>query len=77
MLHNSYERISSRYLAAAKKQLAEKLKRPELEKLDLNAHERIALDVLSADELGVSFSDIGGMEEELEEVIDNVVLILF
>ena len=61
--------------AAAKRQLAEKLNRPELEKLELTAHEqRIAMDVLCADELGVAFSDIGGMENELEEVIDNVVL---
>ena len=60
---------------AARKHLADKLKRPELEKLELNAHEqRIALDVLSADELGVTFADIGGMEAELEEVSDNVVL---
>ena len=75
MFHADQVNGSAEELAAAKKQLAEKLKRPELEKLDLNAHEqRIALDVLSPDELGVSFSDIGGMEEELEEVIDNVVL---
>ena len=32
------------------------------------------MDVLSADELGVTFADIGGMEAELEEVKDNVVL---
>ena len=31
-------------------------------------------DVIGADEIGVSFKDIGGLENELEEVRDNIVL---
>ena len=34
----------------------------------------LAADVLSGDELTTCFSDIGGMEKELEDVIDNVIL---
>ena len=41
----------------------------------MNAYEaRISADVYCPDELEISFESIGGMEEELVEVRDNVVL---
>ena len=60
---------------ASKKALAERLGRPEMAELSLDAYEsRLVSGVLSAKEIGVSFTDIGGMTSELEEVRDNVVL---
>jgi len=56
-------------------QLAQRLKRPELENMPLDQYEaRIASEAVDASTLGVSFADIGGMSAELEEVRDNVVL---
>ena len=59
----------------SKKALAKRLNRPEIEQMDFNKHEeKIMLDVIGADEINVSFADIGGMDKELEEVKDNIVL---
>ena len=58
-----------------KKQLAKRLNRPEIEAMSFTSHELIVLNsVLSSDEINVSFTDIGGMDVELEEVKDNIVL---
>jgi len=59
----------------AKKVLAKRLKRPEVETMDFNAYElRLMGEVIGADEINVSFDDIGGLGHELDEVKDNVVL---
>jgi len=58
-----------------RKALAAKLNRPELLTMEMNVYEaRIVQEVVAANEIGVSFDDIGGMTEELSEVRDNVVL---
>lgn len=58
-----------------KKELARKLKRPEIEHLQFSKHEiSIALDVVCPDDLKTSFSDVGGMEQEIEKIMDNVIL---
>lgn len=60
---------------AAKKALAKRLNRPEIEFMDFDAYEaRIMIDVLGPGELTVTFKDIGGLEAELQDVEDNVVL---
>lgn len=61
---------------AMSRELALKLDRPELEKLLLTANEkRIAKDAIVANaDLMTTFDDIGGMKEQLQSVIDNVVL---
>jgi ATPase family AAA domain-containing protein 1 len=61
--------------AAVRKTLAERLNRPDLGDLQLNSYEvRLSAEVVATSELGVGFSDIGGMDEEVVEVRDNVVL---
>ena len=58
-----------------KRELARKLKRPELESLEFSRHEiSIALDVICPDDLKTSFSDVGGMEKEIDVIMDNVIL---
>jgi SpoVK/Ycf46/Vps4 family AAA+-type ATPase len=58
-----------------KKILAKRLKRPEIEIMDFDAYELRLIDsVVGEEELDVTFKDIGGLEDELEEVHDNVVL---
>ena len=43
--------------------------------MHLNAYEcQLADEVLCAEEITTTFADIGGMEEELQEVKDNVIL---
>eukprot|EP00605_Chrysophyceae_sp_TOSAG23-4_P000931 GSChrysophyteH1.ASY1.ANO1.1031.1 assembled CDS len=60
---------------AIRQRLSERLKRKDLGDLQLNTYEaRLSNEVVSSSELGVSFSDIGGMDGELTEVRDNVVL---
>jgi len=72
------ERIQDQVIGSidsAKKDLAARLKRPELATMTLTPHEaKIISDVVSADDLQTSFEDIGGMDEELEQVRDNVIL---
>ena len=58
-----------------KKALSKRLKRPEIEGMTFDAHElKLLNDIIGPDEIDVTFNDIGGMEAELEEVKDNVVL---
>lgn len=60
---------------AAKKSLAKRLKRPEVEEMTFDSYEmKLLSEILGPDEINVSFQDIGGMDEQLEEVRDNVVL---
>lgn len=62
-------------LIAAKKSLAKRLNRPEIETMDFDTYEmRLMVDVLGPDELEVTFADVGGLESQLEDVKDNVVL---
>jgi SpoVK/Ycf46/Vps4 family AAA+-type ATPase len=58
-----------------KKALAKRLQRPEVSDMDFDQHELSLLsDILGPDEIKETFADIGGMEEQLEEVADNIVL---
>lgn len=60
---------------AAKKSLAKRLKRPEVEEMTFDSYEmKLLSEILGPEEINVSFQDIGGMDEQLEEVRDNVVL---
>jgi ATP-dependent 26S proteasome regulatory subunit len=62
-------------LMAAKKSLAKRLNRPEIEAMTFDSYEmRLMVDVLGPDELEVTFADVGGLESQLEDVKDNVVL---
>lgn len=55
--------------------LAERLDRPELEKYEYSVHEiSIADNIVFPNDLATSFSDIGGMEKEIEDVQDNIIL---
>ncbi len=66
---------SSASKKAAKKALADRLKRPDVESMEFDSYEqKIMVDVIGPDEIDVSFADIGGMDAEIEEVRDNVVL---
>lgn len=59
----------------SKKQLAKRLNRPDIETMNFTFYEHHFLNVvISANEISTSFDDIGGMELELEEVKDNIVL---
>ena len=58
-----------------KRTLAKRLRRPEIEVMDLNSHEaRLSVNCVSPDEISVTFADIGGMTEQLEMVRDNIIL---
>ena len=58
-----------------KKTLAKRLQRPEVETMEFNAYElRLLNDVVGSDEITVSFEDIGGLDVQIEEVKDNIVL---
>jgi hypothetical protein len=60
---------------SARRVLAKRLNRPEIEVMEMNAYEaRISTDVFSPEEIDTSFANIGGLEEELADVKDNVVL---
>jgi SpoVK/Ycf46/Vps4 family AAA+-type ATPase len=62
-------------IESTKKRLAERLKKPELAVMSMNSYEaKIASDVISSEEIGTSFQDIGGLESEIEEVMDHVIL---
>ncbi len=56
-------------------QIAKKLGKSEADVPELDAHE-LALtgDVICNKDIGVSFSDIGGLGPEIEEVMDNVIV---
>lgn len=61
---------------ATSREIAKKLQRPELEKLHLDTYEaKVGKDaVIALSDLDTGFNDIGGLKDELEEVMDNVVL---
>lgn len=62
-------------VAECKRSLAKRLRRPEIELMDLNTHEaKLSQDCIAPDDIEVSFDDIGGMEEQLEIVRDNIIL---
>lgn len=62
-------------LVVAKDILIKKLNRPDLESTEFTAHElKIADDVLKAEDIKVSFKDIGGMHEQKEDIFDNIIL---
>ena len=62
-------------IISARRVLAKRLKRPEVEVMDMNAYEaRISADVFSPDDIDTTFEHIGGLEEELADFKDNVVL---
>ena len=58
---------------SAKRILAKRLKRPELEYMEMNSYEaKISVEIQTPDELDVGFDNIGGLEKELMDVKDNV-----
>eukprot|EP01041_Mallomonas_annulata_P007749 gene7749-15853_t len=58
-----------------KQLLAKKLNKKEDEIADLNAYEmKMAANVIGWSELDVTFDDIGGMDNELDEIRDHVVI---
>ena len=62
-------------IVSARRVLAKRLNRPDVETMPMNAYEaRIAADVLAPDEIDTNFENIGGLEDELTDVKDNVVL---
>lgn len=62
-------------IAAVKTSLAKKLRRPEIETMNFDAYElRIIPEVVGAEEITTGFKDIGGLDDAIEEVQDNVVL---
>lgn len=64
---------TSAIVQRVKKDFARKLNRPGLEKLDFSEHEiKLFSDVISPDEIEVSFDDIGGMKNVIEALNDNV-----
>lgn len=57
-----------------KKDLAKRLNRPALEVIELNAYEaKLAGCVISCDEIQERFDSIGGMDEEIESVMESIV----
>lgn len=62
-------------ISAMKKNLARRLKRPEIECMVFNSYEAlICTDVVCEHEITTGFAGIGGMVDELEEIRDNVIL---
>lgn len=56
------------------KALARRLKKPEIETLTFDSYEyRLMDDIVGSDEIDVTFEDIGGLENELDDVKDNIV----
>jgi len=73
LLESSNEAAAS--AKVSKKALAKRLQRPELEDMQFDSYEMALLnDILGPDEIKVTFADIGGMDDQLEEVKDNIVL---
>jgi hypothetical protein len=65
-LHYSVLQLTKTFLSLR----VQKLNRPQLEYMELDAYEqRILTDgLVDVDETNVTFKDIGGLEKELEEV---------
>lgn len=74
-LTDSLQDRSQESAHVTRKALAKRLKRRDVIDMTFDTYElRLLTDVMGPDEIEVSFSDIGGMDEQLEEVNDNVVL---
>ena len=59
---------------AAQKKLAKTLKRPELQSISLTKHEAMLCDdIICCDDIEVGFSNVGGMEGEIECIRDNII----
>ena len=62
-------------VAKMKRDLALRLRRPEIEVMNLNGHEcKLTQDCIASDDIEVSFDDIGGMEEAVNQINDNIIL---
>lgn len=71
----TFEDGSQESAAATRSALAKRLKRPDVVDMSFDSYElKLLSEILGPDEITVSFKDIGGMDEQLEEVTDNVVL---
>ena len=71
----SNQNKSSMSALQMKKILAKKLNRPEVENMDFSSYEMtIAADVIAPEELLTKFEDIGGMQEQLDDIENNIVL---
>lgn len=67
-------RESNNDLIEVKKDLAKRLGRPDIEVIDLTPHEaKLVPAVIASDEISETFNDIGGMEEQLDSVMENIV----
>ena len=62
-------------MESMKENLLKKLGRPDLGNMNFTSHElKIAEDVIKAEDIKVSFADIGGMQEQKEDIFDNIIL---
>lgn len=58
-----------------KQKLADRLHRPEIATMIFDSYEnRLLPDVIGSKEIQVTFQNVGGLDHQVEEVIDNVVL---
>ncbi len=56
-----------------RKSLSEKLKNPSIEYMEFNNHEYSLFDsVTSYEDIDATFSDVGGLDEEIDAIVDNV-----
>jgi len=59
----------------ANKSLAKRLKRPEIEFIDFSNHEQHYFShIIAPGDIDSSFEDIGGLDSELEDVKENIIL---
>jgi SpoVK/Ycf46/Vps4 family AAA+-type ATPase len=57
------------------KLFAEKLNKPELMNQEFTQYElNLAQDLICAEDIDISFADIGGLKHEKEEIIDNLIM---
>lgn len=57
------------------KKLAKRLNRPEVETLTFDKYEtKLINDVIGPDEISVTFDNIGGLDAEIQEIQDNIVV---
>lgn len=60
--------------SAARSALAKRLRRPEIDTMDFDSYEqRLIPDVIGAEEITTGFGDIGGLDDAIDEIKDNVV----
>ena len=56
-----------------RKSLSEKLKNPSIEYMEFNNHEYSLFDsVTSYEDIDATFSDVGGLDEEIDAIVDNI-----